>query len=330
MIKVAVTGAGAVLGQGIIKSLKASRLDCEIVAFDPHPLSVGLYWADRAGLIPLASETAYKDAIENMLERERPDVVLIGTDVELAIFARYRQQWEERFSTHIIVSDENVVEIADDKFQTAQFLDAHGLSHPESVLPEDDEALEALIARHGFPLIVKPRRGARAIGLSLVTDRDELAAAIKGRQGLVVQQLAGPDHEEYTAGVLYFDGAAQASIIMRRDLRDGNTYRAYVDDFPEWHGYVRDIANALKPHGPANFQFRVGEDGTPRLFEINARFSGTTPMRAIAGFNEVEMCLLKILDGETIVQPELRKGVILRYLQEQFVDQADTRKIAAA
>jgi carbamoyl-phosphate synthase large subunit len=327
-MKIAITGAGAVLGQGIIKSLRASSLDCEILAFDPHPLSVGLYWADRPGLIPLAKEEAYKDAIERMLERDRPNAVLVGTDVELAIFARYRKQWEERYSTHIIVSDENVVEIADDKYQTAQFLNANGLSHPESVLPEDGEALEALIARHGFPLIVKPRRGARAIGLSLAKDRDELTAAIKGRDGLVVQQMAGPEHEEYTAGALYFDGAVQASIIMRRDLRDGNTYRAYVDEFPEYHAYVHAIADALKPHGPANFQFRVDPEGTPRLFEINARFSGTTPMRAIAGFNEVEMCLRKVLEGKKIVQPAVRKGVILRYLQEQFVDHADIDRIA--
>src|SRR3546814_995014 len=76
---------------------------------------------------------------------------------------------------------------------------------------------------------------------------------------------------------------------MRRDLRDGNTYRAYVADYPELNDQVRMLGRALQPHGPANFQFRTDADGTPCVFEINARFSGTTPLRAMAGFNEVEM-----------------------------------------
>ncbi len=52
-----------------------------------------------------------------------------------------------------------------------------------------------------------------------------------------------------------------------------------------------------------NFQFRLDRDGRPRPFEINARFSGTTPLRALAGFNEVEMALRHVLLGEPVVQP---------------------------
>ncbi len=330
MIKLMVTGAGAVLGQGIIKSLRASSLPCEIVALDPNPLSVGLYWADRGALVPMANEPHYAEVIEMLLERERPDAVLVGTDVELALFAQRRHEWEKRFGTHILVSDPQTVEIADDKYLTAQFLAGHGISHPMSVLPENAAELEALIGAVGFPLIVKPRRGARAVGVSLVRDRDELMRALAGREGLVVQQWAGPDEEEYTAGVLFFDGDVAASIVLRRDLRDGNTYRAYVGDYPECEEYVRTIARALKPHGPANFQFRRDASGTPRLFEINARFSGTTPMRTLAGFNEVEMCLRKLLYNEPIVSPAVRNGVILRYLQEQFVEQEAIAGIAAA
>ena len=329
MIKLIVTGAGAVLGQGIIKSLRASTLPCEILALDPNPLSAGLYWADRGGLIPMASEAHYAETIETILERERPDAVLVGTDVELAVFAQRRHDWEKRFGTHILVSDERTVEIADDKYLTAQFLAEHGISHPASVLPDNEEGLEKLIADVGFPLIVKPRRGARAVGVSLVRDRDELMRTLAGREGLVVQQWAGPDEEEYTAGVLFFDGDVAASIVMRRDLRDGNTYRAYVDDYPECHDYVQAMARALKPHGPANFQFRRDASGTPRLFEINARFSGTTPMRMLAGFNEVEMCLRKLLYNEPIVSPPVRKGVILRFLQEQFVENGTIAKMGA-
>lgn len=327
MKKIIVTGAGAVLGQGIIKSLRSASLPCRIVALDPNPLSVGLYWADQAIIIPMASEPSYRAAIEDIMEREQPDAVLVGTDVELAIFASNRTEWEERFNTKILVSNPDVVEIADDKYATAQFLKRSNLSFPETALADGREQLDRLVADFGFPLIVKPRRGARAVGVSKVHSRDELEQTILGRPDLVVQQLAGPDEQEFTAGVLYFDDEVKASIVLRRDLRDGNTYRAYADDYPDCHEYVHAMARALKPHGPANFQFRVNEDGVPRLFEINARFSGTTPMRALFGFNEVDMCLRKLLLDEEMENPVTRKGVVLRFLEERFVEYSDIAEI---
>lgn len=310
------------LGQGIIKSLRSATIPCEIIAADPSPLSPGLYWADQAALLPMANSPDYPDAVEELLDRIRPDIVLVGTDVELGVFAAHRQDWESKYDTQILVSNAETIEIADDKYATACFLESHGLDHPASALPENREALESLIATAGFPLIVKPRRGARAVGVSLVRNRAELSQALEGRTGLVVQQMAGPDDQEYTAGVLFFGDEVKASIVLRRDLRDGNTHRAYVEDYPECDEYVRSVALALKPYGPANFQFRKGEDQRCRLFEINARFSGTTPMRALAGFNEVDLALRHLLQGEPIVQPEVRNGVILRYLQEQFVESA--------
>lgn len=326
MKKILVTGAGAVLGQGIIKSLRSASIPCHIVALDPNPLSVGLYWADEAMIIPMADDVNYRPAIEEIIEKVRPDAILVGTDVELAIFAEHRMEWEQRFGTHILVSDPNVVEIADDKYATAQFLQRNGLSFPQSALADDGEELEKLISDVGFPLIVKPCRGARAVGVSKVSDRDQLEKTLNGRTGLVVQQMAGGDDQEYTAGVLFFDNEVKASIVLRRDLRDGNTYRAYADDYPECHEYVHAMAHALKPYGPANFQFRIDEHGVPRLFEINARFSGTTPMRMLVGFNEVDMCLRKLLLGEEIVNPAIEKGVVLRFLEERFVKKADLVK----
>ena len=47
MIKVLVTGAGAVLGQGIVRALRISDLDLEIAAADPNPLSPALFWVFR-------------------------------------------------------------------------------------------------------------------------------------------------------------------------------------------------------------------------------------------------------------------------------------------
>lgn len=326
-MKALVTGAGAVLGQGIIKSLRQSSLDCTIVAADPNPLSSGLYWADTAYRLPMANDAAFGARIEQLLDRERPDVLLVGTDVELSFFADNRPRLENQFNTHILVSDPNVIAIADDKLQTARFFRQAGLHPPLSADADDPAGVSDIIDSVGFPLIVKPRIGARSIGVSVVHCRAELDQALEGRAGLVVQECVGDPDSEYTASVLVFDGKPQASIVMRRDLRDGNTYRAYTGPYEELNRAVRDLGAALQPHGPANFQFRLGTDGVPRVFEINARFSGTTPLRAMAGFNEVEMCIRKLLYDTPIEQPAVRSGVILRHLDEMFVPQERIEQI---
>ena len=120
-----------------------------------------------------------------------------------------------------------------------------------------------------------------------------------------------------------FDGEAVASIVMRRDLRDGNTHRAYAEAYPALNAHVMDLGRALKPHGPANFQFRVDARGQPRVFEINARFSGATPLRALVGFNEVDLCIRKLVLGEAVAQPATEPATIVRHLDETVVRAGD-------
>lgn len=311
-MKILVTGAGALLGQGIIRAIRQSGLDAEIVAADPSPLAAGLYWADARYLLPMARDPAYLEALLAIVGRERPDVIIPGTDVELHIFARQRAHIESAHGVHVLISSPEVVAIADDKWLTAVFLKEKGLGHVPSCLPGDEAEF---IRQVGFPLLVKPRVGARSVGVSVVRDTAELRAAIIARPDLVIQKYVGTDDTEFTAGTITFDGICRASIVMRRDLRDGNTYRAFALPYGELNEAVEAAANALGAHGPANFQFRL-DGGVPRIFEINGRFSGTTGIRHHAGFNEVEMCLRHLLLDEPVIQPDIRPMTVLRHWSE--------------
>jgi carbamoyl-phosphate synthase large subunit len=316
-VKVLVTGAGAVLGQGIIRSLQSTGTTADVVAVDPSPLSAGLYWTPRTHVIRMASDPAYLDRLGEVVRQEQPDAILIGTDVELRILAAGRESLERDWKTRIVVSPLQTIDIADDKYLTYRFLREKGFAVPESCLPGGEEELLDTV---GYPLIVKPRVGARAVGVSMVRNRAELRDALRIAENPVIQECVGSPDEEYTAGVVVFDGAARASIVMRRDLRDGNTYRAYVEEYPQLNDDVRALAESLPVFGPINFQFRLGQDGRPRVFEINARFSGTTPLRALAGFDEVMMVLRHVLHGEAVIQPTVRPMILLRHWSETVVE----------
>lgn len=315
-MKVLITGAGALLGQGIIKSLKMSNHDYWIIAADPDPRAVGLYWADVAYLLPLASAPDYMNVVRKILARERPDVALIGTDVELMKFAQNKEELESDFDTRVIVSSPRVVRIADDKWLTYQFLKDNNFPYPKSTLPD---GLAAFLRECDFPLVVKPRVGARSVGISLVKNEQELQTALAMVDNPVIQECVATPDDEYTSGLIAIDKGIKGVVTMRRDLRDGNTYRAYVQPNAVYNSQLADIATALDGFGPLNFQFRVA-DRMPKIFEINARFSGTTPLRALAGFNEVDILLRHLVLGESIDTPQLKPYTILRYWSEIVVE----------
>jgi carbamoyl-phosphate synthase large subunit len=104
---------------------------------------------------------------------------------------------------------------------------------------------------------------------------------------------------------------------MRRILRDGDTYKCFVERNPSINEAVERIIAALKPTGGCNVQLRL-KDGAPYIFEINARCSGTTASRALAGFNEPIMIADYILHGKTPTY-SISDISVLRYWKELVV-----------
>jgi carbamoyl-phosphate synthase large subunit len=252
--------------------------------------------------------------------------VLVGTDVELMTFAQNRSDLEADYQTRVVVSSPRVISIADDKWLTYKFLKDNYFPYPKTTLIA---GLTDFLRECDFPLVVKPRVGARSAGVSLVKDDGELRAALALAHNPVIQECVATPDAEFTSGLLVVNGSVTAVVTMRRDLRDGNTYRAYVQPNAAYNSLLAEVAAALGGFGPLNFQFRVA-DGVPKIFEINARFSGTTPLRALAGFNEVDVLLRHIILGEPIRTPQLRPYTILRYWSEIAVEADQISKLEHA
>lgn len=280
---------------------------------------MGLYWSDTGYLLPdvLAAhvgEHSYVDRLTDILRKERVDLLLVGTDFEVPILARHREEIERAVGTRVVVSSPPVAQIANDKWETCRFLGSHGLSFPRSTV--DLREMEAFVASVGFPLIVKPRTGFRSRHVHRVYGWPELRAALKTGPGPIVQEYVGDPETGYTCGAVVVDGSCLGVISMRRDLKDGNTHRAHVRDFSEIDEVVARAT--LDPLGPVNFQIRLAKS-CPVFLEINARFSGTTFMRALVGFNEVEAVVQAVVLKERPLLRRKADGVILRYWEEMLV-----------
>jgi carbamoyl-phosphate synthase large subunit len=318
-LNVLVTGAGGPLGQSIMKAARSANLACRLIATDRHPLSVGFYWADNHYVLPTAEDPAYLEQLSELCRQESVDAVLIGSEGEMHILAQAKGALEAETGVKVIVSSPEVLDIASDKWETVCFLAGRGLDHPRSAIPDEPERLRALIAKVGFPVIVKPRRSSGSRGMFKVRDWQELNHVLSLVGSPVVQEYLRPDDQEYTTAA-FVDGAGQprGAIVMRRELAAGLTYRAWVEENAVVAESAQAVAAALRPLGPCNVQLRLTERG-PVPFEINARFSSTTSMRARFGYNEVEMTLRCYVLGEEFEPPLPSLGRALRYWDELYL-----------
>jgi carbamoyl-phosphate synthase large subunit len=309
------------LGQGILRLLQIAEFPKKIFTADPDPRSTGHWLGDFAITIPKVSAPDYEVAIKKVVKEYSIDAILVGTDVELPIFAKLKHEFLRDYNCRVIVSDENVIDIANDKFLTADFLQKNDFPFPFSVMANNEGNLVEIADKLGFPLFAKPFNGARSLGIKKIEDRDELMALYSPQSDLVVQQFLDEAEGEYTSGCVVLDGKCKAVVTLKRDLRDGNTYRAYRDEkTSKYDEDIKKIAEKLNPDGPVNFQFRIA-NGKPVVFEINGRFSGTTPLRHFFGYNEVEAILNYYLFNKETVAPELKNGVVLRAWSDLFIEE---------
>lgn len=323
MKNILVTGAGAVLGQGIIRCLGEKKGEYRIHTADPDIRSTGHWLGDKAHTILFASHPDFIISVEQIIKNENIDVILIGTDSELPVFAKSKKYLESKYDLKVIVSKEFVVKIANDKWLTSNFLKENNFPYPISYMSNDQDGMKHLKELQYYPYIAKPIDGARSKGLIMINSEKDLNQVSAYENNLVVQEYINEDEGEFTSGCLVFDGKCRAVVTLKRDLRDGNTYRAYYNpNFEKYSRFISDVSEKLDIYGPINFQFRIRK-GMPVIFEINSRFSGTTPIRSFFGFNEVVATLEYLFENKNVVQPKLKNGIIMRAWADIFVEEEE-------
>lgn len=318
-INILVTGVGGNIGQGVIKALKRSNLDSRIIGVDCNPLSAGFFASDERYIVPSVKDPGMTDELIRIIKKEKIDYVIVASDQEVEVYIDIKDRIEKETSARIIMSSKDVIRITTDKYLTAEFLRENGFPYIESVLYSDKKGLSDFLKKHPFPLLIKPKIGYGSKNVFIVNNEEELHVFGKRIQDAMIQTIAGEEDSEYTAAVVYFkDGPVFEHIIFRRELHGGTTYRAEVVEDEEMTRQVRRIVECLDPFGPCNVQFRY-VDGKVVVFEVNPRFSGTTSLRSLIGFNDVEMTLNYIVFNKCPEKTDVKRAVILRYWNELAV-----------
>jgi carbamoyl-phosphate synthase large subunit len=318
-LTVLVLGVGGNVSQGILKALACSSLDCRVIGACTSAAAFGLYAADAARVSPPASSPQFADWLIDVCKEESVDAVLSGVEPVLNAMVLHQQIIREKSGAICVVNDPHAMKIGSDKQATSDWLRENDMPYPETVSGDDCEPVLSLAQKHGYPLIAKPRAGKGSQGIHILRD-DAQVRSMLPLPGHVVQQMLGDDESEYTAACLTDrEDRLRGMIVFRRLLTSGTTSCAIAGEFPEVRETVSEIIAKLKPRGPCNVQLRMHR-GRAVCFEINVRFSGTTPIRARLGFNDVEAAIRHYVLGEDAVDlPLVTSGQALRYWNEAYI-----------
>ena len=334
-MRIGITGTGSLIGQAILKCIRLSELlpKMYLVGFDYFTETVGSYWCHKNYILPdfykkKVTEKVWLDSLIQHIKDEKLEILFVGVDFELPLLAEYQQEIFEKTNCSVIVSNKEVISIGNDKYLTYLFLKDNNLYYPETyLLAEFENNISQITSQEQinsfFPLIIKPRVGARSVGVDILKNINDFYEKTKNinKEEFIIQELVGDNNSEFTCGVLCSNGVLRGKIALKRTLKDGNTSKASfikAETPAILLEYIENIAEKLKPNGVVNLQIRMDITGIPKLFEINSRHSGTTYMRALLGYNEVDY-LIRYHLGLPLSTLEAQEGQVVRFYEEKLI-----------
>jgi carbamoyl-phosphate synthase large subunit len=343
-IKVLVTGAGGGgNGEQLVKCLKLESENYTVVATDLSIESAQLSGGDICRVLPLASDENYTKALIDICLSEEVKAIFPGSEPELRRISSDR----EMILAHVdllAINSERVIDICSDKFKTNEFLEQNGMPFPKSIFMHEESQIDQI---DFFPVVLKPTIGGGSQHVYIAQNRKELRFLVGYLLGyfdsFLVQEYIGTVDEEYTVGVLLDgDGNLINSIAVRRFIMSSLSNRIKVKNitgrkklgstlaissgisqgeigkFPMVTTFCEKLAVKLGCTYAINVQCRL-VDGVPYVFEINPRFSGTSYMRAMVGYNEPDLLIRKeVLGLQVHSNFDYQSGIILRSLKETF------------
>jgi carbamoyl-phosphate synthase large subunit len=264
--------------------------------------------------LPKASQKKYLDCLVETYKSNDIDFVIEGSEAEQYVLNNNRE-FLKKSGIKWISNNKKVIDICIDKEKFARFLCSHNFDHPKIFSLTSIAELGKITT---YPIILKPKaQSSGSKNVYIAQCSEDIKCIIQlfklEVKDFCFQEYMGTPSEEYTVGILHNEeGTLIGSATLNRDLTQSISVASSVKNFtnredlgstlvissgisqgtmmhrPDIEAYCCSIAEKLGSTGPLNFQGRM-HNGKFYIFEINPRFSGTSFMRAMSGFNEADL-----------------------------------------
>ncbi|WP_197283583.1 ATP-grasp domain-containing protein [Mycobacterium sp. Marseille-P9652] len=324
--------AGASLGTEIAKALNHAG-GYDVLGCDISPLAFGHYDSHFNSTFLVDRET-YAQSLLDLCVREEVECLIPGGDEPAVLIGRAHELFA-RAGIKLGQNNPQLTERLAHKGQCFEILKRAGVRTPRTLTVEPGTD----ISDFPMPCIVKPAvASGGSVFVFFAKSREEarLYCTYLHNNGRapVIQEYLSEDGGEFTVGVLSLpDGTCAGAIALKRAFNSKLSVSMRGTDFLISSGYSQGlieaypavceiaelIAHRLGSTGPLNIQGRMTADGTFVPFEINARFSASTYLRTLAGFNEVDFYVQRLLGRSPRSALDITPGWYLRTLSEVAV-----------
>ena len=320
----------------MVKYFKQALGDGEVHVCNSDDRTVAFQYADKSAIAPLIYDDNYIPFLLTYCRENRIDVLLSLFDIDLLMLAKHKQEFAA-IGTKVIVSEQQLIEICNDKWKTYLFLKEHGFRVPKTYLSLEQVLLALDKGELHYPVIVKPRFGCGSIAMSVAEDEMALLYYFRrntrtiSRSYLQYESAAVEEKilyqeclqgQEYGADIINdLDGNHRHSIVKKKiAMRAGETDISEIVDEPIIKAEA-DRLGELTGH-IANMDCDIFlVDGEPYVLEMNARFGGGYPFSHMGGC-DLPQAIVNWVKGEPVSDELLQAETGIRGYKELFITKA--------
>lgn len=318
MIKVLVSGASGIVGYGILRSLRKSGENFQLIGTTIYKDTAAEIFSDVCEQAVATNDPNYMDWLINIIQKYQIDIIIPGLEVDLLKWAEHIPEIE-KCGAKAVLNNQELIFLCQDKWKFYEKL--AGFKSPYAIETTLNADFDHLAKQFGLPFLLKPRCGMGSKGIVRIADRNSFLNHQNDLGSiLMAQPIVGNDDDEYTTSA-FCDGKGgyYASMTLKRKLSEsGYTEVAEVILMKEIDEALLELCKYFKPVGPTNFQFRMHK-GVLKLLEINPRMSSSTSLRTAFGYNENVMAIDYYLKNKNPKQPLIKKGRAIRYTEDYII-----------
>lgn len=277
-------------------------------------LTYTLQQADGYVLTPQIYDDNYIDFLLEFCKNKSIAVIISLFDIDLPVLAKNKRRFEDN-GIRVVVSDENVTDICNDKWKTYKFLKSIGLNQAKTYISLNEVFSDLDSKDISFPLILKPRWGMGSIGIYQAENIEELhilyekikrtifnsylkyESQIDESSCILIQEkIIG---QEFGLEILNNLESEYVTTIAKKKIamRAGETDIAEIVDNSTFENISKKISQNLKHIANLDVDCFVTSDNEVFVLEMNCRFGGQYPFSHLAGVNFPKQ-IIKWLSGK--------------------------------
>jgi carbamoyl-phosphate synthase large subunit len=308
----------------MVTFFKSALKDSKIYASNSNIYAPAFYYADEYVQTPFIHDISYIPFLINYCKENRIHIVIPLFDIDLPVLSKNKELFKSN-GINVIVSNPDVINICNDKWETYHYLESINLICPKTYVSEEECYTAIDNARLNFPLIVKPRWGMGSLSVYKAENKDELSvfySKVKKEIGnnylrhesaqdiehcVLIQELI--DGEEFHLDIINdLDGNYQNTVVKHKiAMRSGETDCAEIVNEPKMKEIGFILSQNLRHCANLDVDIIV-RNNFCYILEMNARFGGGYPFSHLAGVN-LPSAIIKWSQGKKVDKQELYEHI---------------------